>query len=146
MLSPQPLNVDMLHEELKIARRRGVQDSRLKSHASGVIELLYPAARYPDLNIHQRAIAAENLIVAAINALGGEVGHLLSVLLCVDPATSHLLLQRRRELAASRVGVLPATWQRGWWERQLLADLTAKIYRLHHDHADTYIPATAQPS
>ncbi len=144
MLPSQPLNIDTLHKELKIARRRGVQDSRLKSHAPGIIELLYPAARYPDLTIHQRAMAAENLIVAAINVLGAEVGHLLSVLLCLDPATSHLLLQQRRELAADRVGVLPATWQRGRWERQLLADLAAKVYRLHQAEADTYIPAAVE--
>lgn len=144
MLRPHPLDVDDLHQALKIARRWGVRDSRLKSHAPGVIELLYPTQRYPDLTIHQRAIAAENVIVAAINALGAEVGHLLSVLLCVDPATSHLLLQQRRELAANRVGVLPATWQRGRWERQLLADLAAKIYRLHQAGADIYIPAAVE--
>ncbi|MGH3875379.1 MAG: hypothetical protein ACRDSR_28445 [Pseudonocardiaceae bacterium] len=144
MLRSQSLDIDQLREALKAARRRGVQDSRLESHAPGLIELLYPARSYPGLTIHQRAMATENLIRAAIDVLGNEARHLLSVLLCVDPATSHLLLQRRREIAAQRVGVLPATWQRGRWERQLLTDLAAKIYRLHYNHADTYIPEPAE--
>lgn len=145
MLRSQPLDMDQLQEALKAARRRGVQDWRLENHAPRLIHLLYPARHYPDLSVHQRAMATENLVRAAISDLGGEAQRLLSVLLCVDPATSHLLLQQRREIAAQRVGVLPATWQRGRWERQLLADLAAKIYRLHH-HADTYLPTTVQSS
>lgn len=143
MLRPQPLNIDTLHQELKIARRRGVRDSRLKSSTPGIIELLYPSARYPDLTIHQRAMAAENLIVAAIDSLDDEASHLLSVLLCLTPDTPYSTLQQRREKAAEHVGILPATWERGWREPQLLQDLAAKIYRLHQANPNTYIPRGA---
>src|SRR5262249_7834277 len=112
MLRSQLLDMDQLHQALKAARRWGVRDSRLESHAPRLIELLYPAQQYPALSVHHRAMAAENLIKAAINDLGGEVGHLSAVLFGVDPATSHLLLQQRRGIAAQRVGVLPATWHR----------------------------------
>jgi hypothetical protein len=140
MLRPYSLDIDKLRDALKSARRRGVRDARLVSHAPGVIELLYPEQRYPDLSIHQRAIAAESLIVAAIGDLDGEAGSLSAVLFGVDPTTAHLLLKQRREIVADRVGVLPDTWQRGWREPQLLSDLAAKIYRLHHADPDAYIP------
>jgi hypothetical protein len=142
MLRPQPLDIDQLRQALKTARRRGVRDSRLVDYAPKVIDLLYPHDSYPHLSIHQRAAAAERLIVAAIDDLGGQTSRLSAVLFGADPATAHLLLKRRREIAADYVGVLPGTFERGWWERQLLSDLTAKVYRLHQDRATDYIPAT----
>lgn len=145
MLCPHPpLDVDQLLTALKRARRRGVRDSWLKSRAPGVIELLYPAGRYPGLSFHQRAMATENVIVAAIESLDDQASHLLSILLCLTPGTSYSTLQRRREMAAQYVGVLPATWERGWREPQLLSDLAAKICRLHQERADTYIPHPAE--
>lgn len=137
----QPLNTDMLRQELKRARRKGVRDARLKNHAPGLVELLYPARSYPELSIHQRAVAAENLIVAAVESLDDEARHLLSILLCLTPDTPYSTLQKRREKTAEHVGILPGTWERGWREPQLLDDLTAKIFRLHDDNADAYIPA-----
>ncbi|MGQ0715727.1 MAG: hypothetical protein ACT4NP_00195 [Pseudonocardiales bacterium] len=135
----QPLDIDQLREELKAARRRGVPASRLKTHAPGVIELLYPRDSYPELSIHQRAMAAESLIVAAIREHDGETGNISAVLFGVDPATSHLLLKQRREIVADKVGVLPDTWQRGWREQQLLSDLASIIYRLYYNGPHTYI-------
>jgi hypothetical protein len=146
MLRPQPLDIDTLHEALKIARRRGVRDSRLKSHAPRIIELLYPAARYPDITPDDRAIATEKVIVAAVDSLGEDVSHSLSILLCLTPGTLGLTLQQRRQMAAEHVGVLPATWERGWREPQLLADLAARIYRLHQTNPDAYIPAPVEPA
>lgn len=139
MPRPQPLDMEQLHKELKNARRRGVRDARLQSHAPRLVELLYPARVYLDLTVHQRAVAAENLIVAAVQSLDDEATHLLSILLCLTPDTSISTLQQRREKAAEHVGILPATWERGWREPQLLSDLAAKIYRLHLQGADTYI-------
>lgn len=145
MLRPQsPLDIDQLQKALKSARRRGVRDSWLKSRAPEVIELLYPAARYPELSVHQRAMAAENLIVAAIESLDAQASRLLSILLCLAPDTPYSTLQRRREIAAEYVGVLPATWERGWREPQLLSDLAAKICRLHQEGAEIYIPQPAE--
>lgn len=146
MLRRRPLNIDDLHRALKIARRKGVPASRLITHAPDMIELLYPATLYPDLTAYDRAIAAENLIVAAINALGGQARHLSSILLCLTQETLYTTLQQRREMAAEHAGVLPATWERGWREPQLLSDLAAHIYRLHQTSADTYIPETLTPT
>lgn len=143
MLRSQPLDMGQLQEALKAARRRGVRDSRLESHAPRLIELLYPACQYPDLSVHQRAMAAENLIVSAVESLDDQAHHLLSILLCLTRDTSYSTLQRRREQAAEYVGVLPRTWERGWREPQLLHDLAAKICRLHQQGADAYIQQPA---
>jgi hypothetical protein len=140
MLRSQSLDIYQLREALKAARRRGVPAARLVNHAPGVIELLYPVTSYPGLTIHQRAMAAENLIVAAVGALGEEARHLSSILLCLTHETLYATLRQRREMVAERVGVLPATWERGWREPQLFDDLAVQIYRLHQADADTYIP------
>jgi hypothetical protein len=144
MLRSQSLDIDQLHQALKAARRRGARAARLVNHARGVIELLYPKSSYPGLTLHQRAIAAENLIVAAVDTLGGEARHLSSILLCLTQETLYATLQRRREMAAEHVGVLPATWERGWREPQLLDDLAVQIYRLHQTAPDGYIPAATE--
>jgi hypothetical protein len=145
MLRPHPLDMDELHQALKRARRRGVRASRLVRHAPHIIDLLYPAARYPALSVHDRATATENLITAAVDCLGDEVRHMLSILLCLTPDTLYVNLQRRREMVAEHVGVLPGTWERGWREPQLFDDLAAEIYRLHHTDPGAYLPDTMQP-
>jgi hypothetical protein len=140
MLRLQSLDVDHLHQALKAVRRRGARAARLVKHAPSVIELLYPAARYPGLTIHDRAAASENLIDAAVDSLREDGGHPLSILLCLAPGTLHLNLRRRREMVAKQEGVLPGTWERGWREPQLFDDLAAVIYRLHQANAAAYIP------
>lgn len=146
MSRPHPLDMDELHQALKRARRRGVRASRLVRHAPHIIDLLYPAAHYPALSKHDRAAATENLIAAAVDSLGDEVRHVLSILLCLTPDTLYSTLQQRREIVAQHVGVLPGTWERGWREPQLFDDLAAEIYRLHHTNPGTYLPGTAQPA
>jgi hypothetical protein len=145
MLRPQPLDTHQLNEALTVARRKGVRDSRLKRYTPKVIELLYPALHHPHLTYNQRAAAAENIIVAAVESLDAEARHLLSILLCLTPDTSYSTLQQRREKAAEYVGILPRSWEGGWRERQLLDDLTARIDRLHHDNAAAYIPRPNSP-
>lgn len=145
-MHPHPLDIDELHQALKRARRRGVRASRLARHAPHIIELLYPVARYPALSVHDRATATENLIAAAVDSLGDDARHVLSILLCLTPDTLYSNLQRRREIVADHVGVLPGTWERGWREPQLFDDLAAEIYRLHHAGPDAYIPGTIQPA
>jgi hypothetical protein len=144
MLRSRSLDVDQLHQALKAARRRGARAARLVKHAPGVIELLYPAGRYPDLTVHDRAAASENLIAAAVDSLGEDGTRPLSVLLCLAPGTLNLNLRRRREMVAKQAGVLPGTWERGWREPQLFDDLTAVIYRLHQTSDNAYIPAAAE--
>src|SRR5262245_61023855 len=124
----QPLDMEQLRQALTAARRRGARAARLVKHAPSVIELLYPAARYPGLTVHDRAAASENLIQAAVDSLGKDGAQPLSILLCFAPGTLHLNLKRRREMVAHQAGVLPATWQRsGRREPQLFDDLAAVI-------------------
>lgn len=146
LLRPQPLDTNQLKVALEKARRKGVRDARLKSHAPGIIELLYPAARYPHLTFNERAAAAENIIVAAVESLDSEARHLLSLLLCLTSDTSYSTLQKRREQAAEYVGILPTSWVKGWRETQLLDDLTARIDRLYQQKANAYIPRTCEPT
>lgn len=146
MVRPRPLDIDELHQALKRARRRGVRASRLARHAPHIIELLYPASRYPARSVHDRAQATENLIAAAVDCFGDDVRHLLSILLCLTPDTLYVNLQQRREKVAEHVGVLPGTWERGWREPQLFDDLAAEIYRLHQTDPDAYLPETVQPA
>ena len=145
MLRPHPMDMDELHQALKRARRRGVRASRLVRHAPRIIDLLYPADRYPALSVHDRATATENLIAAAMDSLGDEVRYVLSILLCITPDTLYSTLQQRREIVAQHVGVLPGTWERGWREPQLFDDLAAEIYRLYHTNSGAYLPDTMQP-
>lgn len=140
MLRPHSLDMDQLHQALKRARRRGARASRLVRHAPRLIDLLYPVARYPALSVHDRATATESLIAAAVDCLGGDARHVLSILLCLGPDALYTNLQQRREIVADHVGVLPGTWERGWREPQLFDDLAAEIYRLHQTNPDAYIP------
>ncbi|MGH3871293.1 MAG: hypothetical protein ACRDSR_07225 [Pseudonocardiaceae bacterium] len=142
----QPLDMDQLLKALISARRRGVPASRLISHAPAIIELLYPGEKYPSLTTQDRAKSAENLIVAAAESLGEQARHLSSILLCLTQETLFATLQKRREMAAEHMGVLPGTWERGWREPQLFDDLATQIYRLHQADPDRYIPETAQPA
>jgi hypothetical protein len=136
----QPLDMDQLQKALITARRRGVPASRLVTHAPAIIELLYPATQYPNLTTQDRAAASEKLIVAAVDSLGDEARHLSSILLCLTQETLYATLQRRGEMVAEHMGVLPGTWERGWREPQLFDDLATQIYRLHRAGADVYIP------
>lgn len=136
-----PLDVTQLREGLKAARRRGVAAARLVNHAPLIVDVLYPEADYPGVAILDRAMAAENLIVAAVGALDDESRHLSAILLGMTRDGMYSTLQKRREQAAEHVGVLPQTWERGWRERQLFDDLAIQIFRLHQDSADAYLPA-----
>jgi hypothetical protein len=59
MTHPQLLDIETLHEAFKKARRLGVRVWWFVHHTPRVIELLFPAAHYPGLSVHDRAIAVE---------------------------------------------------------------------------------------
>lgn len=115
---------------------------RLVDHSPSVIEQLYPGADYPDLPIHDRAQAVENLIRTAVASIGGDAGYALAITLCLTPGTLGRKLDQRRELAATHLHRLPVTWTRGWREPTLFRDLVAEIFRLHQHHQADYLPGT----
>lgn len=131
MTSTRHIDFDELHDALKDARRHGVKAARLLDHAPALIELLYPAADYPELAAQDRALAVEKLVNAAVDSIGGDVGHALALTLCLRPGTLGRTLDGRRQLAAKYLGISPDTWTRGWRETRLFKDLVAEIYRLH---------------
>jgi hypothetical protein len=143
MTRPQPVDIEMLHEVFKEARRLGVRVWRLVHHTPHVIELLFPATHYPGLSVHDRAIAVEKLTRDAVDSIGGDVGHALAITLCLLPGTLGQTLDERRRLAAAHLGILQDTWERGWREDRLFHDLVMEIYRLHRTNPDpaTYFPA-----
>lgn len=143
MTRPQPLDIEILHEGFKEARRLGVRVWRLVHHTPHVIELLFPAAQYPGLSVYDRAIAVEKLTRDAVDSIGGDVGHALAITLCLLPGTLGQTLDERRRLAAAHLGILQDTWERGWREDRLFHDLVMEIYRLHRTNPDpaAYFPA-----
>jgi hypothetical protein len=143
MAGTQPLDIEMLHVAFKEARRLGVRVWRLVHYTPHVVELLFPAARYPGISLHDRAIAVEQLTRDAVASIGGEVGHALAITLCLLPGTLGCTLDERRRLAATHLGILQDTWERGWREERLFHDLVMEIYRLHRTNPDpaAYFPA-----
>lgn len=148
MMRPRPLDIGMLHEVFKEARRWGVRVWRLVHYAPQVVELLFPAAHYPGLSVHDRAIAVEKLTRAAVDCIGGDAGHVLAITLCLAPGTLGCTLDERRRLAAEYLGILQDTWERGWREDRLFHDLVMEIYRLHRTNPDpaAYFPPLAPSS
>jgi hypothetical protein len=145
MAGSRPLDIERLHEVFKEARRLGVRVWRLVHYAPHVVELLFPAAQYPGISLHDRAIAVEKLTRTAIDCIGGDAGHALAITLCLLPGTLGCTLDERRRLAAAHLGVLQDTWERGWREERLFHDLVMEIYRLHRTNPDpaAYFPAIA---
>jgi len=136
MTHPQLLDIKTLHEAFKEARRLGVRVWRLVHHTPRVIELLFPAAHYPGLSVHDRAIAVEKLTRDAVDSIGGDAGHALAITLCLLPGTLGHTLDERRRLAAAHLGISQDTWERGWREDRLFHDLVMEIYRLHRINPD----------
>jgi len=139
------IELEELHDALIRARRRGVRAARLLDHAPDLIQMLYPAGQHPKLDDDERAQATENLIKAAVDAIGGDVGHALALTLCLPPGTLGLTLEQRRQRAAEHLGIHPHTWTKGWRESRLVRDLIYEIHRLHRTNPAAYLPANDLP-
>lgn len=131
MTGPRCLNIEELYPQLRRALRHGARASRLLRYTPDVIELLYPAAAYPDLNACDRALQVEAVIREAAEAIGGNPGHAIAIVLCLPPGTVGRTLEDRRRVAARHLDLEADTWRRDWHEGALLYDLAIEIYRLH---------------
>lgn len=142
MTSQRRIDLEELHNALIRARRRGVRAPRLLDYAPDLIEMLYPAEQHPNLDDDERAQATENLIKAAVDSIGGDVGHALALTLCLPPGTIGLTLEQRRQRAAEHLRIDPHTWERGWREPRLIRDLVYEINQLHRTNPTAYLPAS----
>lgn len=136
MTGTRRLNIEALNRHLRDARRHGARASRLLHYTPELVELLYPAEQYPQLDAHDRAITTETLIRQAIDAIGGDAGHALAIILCLTPGTLGCTLDDRRRMAADHLGIRADTWKRGWREGALFRDLLLEIYQLRQSTSD----------
>jgi hypothetical protein len=125
------LTVEALHQYLRSALRHGARASRLLRHSPELIDLLYPADVYSQLNASDRAIKTETLIRQAVDAIGGQSGHAIAIILCLASGTLDHKLQHRRSLAAQHLGIQAETFRCPWREGALLHDLAVEVYRLY---------------
>lgn len=125
------LTVEELHHHLRGALRHGARASRLLRHTPQVVELLYPTQEHSGLNASDRAIKTEALIRRAVDAVGGQSGHAIAIILCLAVGTLDHKLAHRRSLAAQHLGIQAETFRCPWREGALLHDLAVEIYRLH---------------
>lgn len=137
MTTGKRLNVEALHQHLRDALRHGAKAARLLRHSPELVDLLYPADAYSQLNSTDRALKTETLIQQAIDAIGGQSGHAISIILCLASGTRDHNLQRRRSLAAQHLGIQAETFRCHWREGALLHDLTVEVYRLYATGEET---------
>lgn len=131
MTTGKRLNLEALHQHLRGAVRHGARASRLLRHSPELVDLLYPADAYSQLNASDRAIKTETLIRQAVDAIGGQSGHAISIILCLASGSLDHKLQGRRSLAAQYLGIQAETFRCPWREGALLYDLAVEVYRLY---------------
>jgi hypothetical protein len=122
------LTAEALHQEFKHALRKGARASRLVRYSPNLVELLAPEADHPERSLHDRAIAAEQIIRQAIEHIGGESGEALATIFCLKPGTLGLTLDARRRMAADLLGVQGDTFRRERHEGLLVWDLAMEVY------------------
>lgn len=121
-----------LYELLLHARRHGARAPFLVRYTPEVIDLLRPAAA-DNVNetMEDRSFYAENVIRRAIDAIGGEAGQALSVVLALSAGTLGRTLEDRRHIAGQRLRIAGDTFRRSRYEDDLLHVLAQEIRRLH---------------
>jgi len=123
------LTPEAVQKELKRALRKGAQASRLVRFSQSLVDLLVPAhLGGPEIAIHDRAIAAEQLIREGISAIGGASGEALTNILCLKPGTLDLTLEQRRQAAGALLGMEGETFRRDRHEGLLIWDLAMSVY------------------
>lgn len=126
----ESFDVDGLYKRLRRALRHGVRASRLLRSSPDLVELLAPTDRFPGQGLHDRAIAAEDLIRRAVDQIGGTAGQALEIILGLAAGTVASRLEDRRRQAGVLLDVQPGTFRRDWREAALIHDLAVEIYRL----------------
>ena len=133
--------VQKLYKYLRSAVRYGARAARLVQHVPGIIELLYPADRYPDVSEHSRALKVEaDIRRAVVEDIGGAPGRALATILCLPPGTLGRKLLDRRRIAGSYLGIDAETFRHAPHEGALLLDLAVEIHRHATRHIDTQQP------
>jgi hypothetical protein len=136
MTSKIVLDVDALYEALGRAVFYGARASQLWRYTREIVDMLYPAADYPDVDDLGRALVAEALIRRAVAAIGGISADALGILLCLSPGVMGRPASARQRLAAGLFDRHPRAFRRGRYQRDLLYDLAVEIYRIHSDTAN----------
>lgn len=131
MTSKIVLNVDLLCEALGRAVFYGARASQLWQYSREIVDMLYPAAAYPDVDDLGRALVTEALIRRAVAAIGGVSADALGILLCLSPGVVGRPASARQRLAAGLFDRHPRAFRRGRYQHDLLYDLAVEIYRLH---------------
>src|SRR5918997_4482053 len=141
MSSQRLLNTEALLKQLKRVRRRGARASRILQYTPELVEMLYPATMYPDLDAEARSMVVEHLIRQAVDVIGGDEGHALAITLGLLPGLMGMRLNDRRKRAAEYMGVTANTWRRGPNEGVLFYDLAVEINRLYGTDPNPKLPA-----
>ncbi|MDT3440972.1 hypothetical protein [Pseudofrankia sp. BMG5.37] len=129
MTSTQP-DVPTLTDQLRAAMRHGVRAASLAAHAPELIDLLTagsPGSR------DERAIAAEQIIRAATEPLGPNVGPAMRIMLGLEPGTWHTRIETRRDRAAHLLDIAPNTFRRRRHEATYLRDIAWQIWQTQRD-------------
>lgn len=131
MTSRIVLDVNALCEALGRAVFYGARASQLWKYSREIVDMLYPAAAYPDLDDLGRALLAEALIGRAVAAIGDISAQALGNLLGLSPGMIGRSHAERQRLAAGLFDRHPRTFRQGRYQHDLLYALAVEIYRLH---------------
>lgn len=131
MTSRIVLHVDALVEALRRAVFYGARASQLWQYSREIVDMLYPATAYPDVDDLGRALVTEALIRRAVAAIGGISAEALGILLSLSPGMIGRSHADRQRLAAALFDRHPRTFHQGRYHRDLLYALAVEIYRLH---------------
>jgi hypothetical protein len=124
------IDVRQLHRFLKTAIRHGARAARLVEHLPEIVELLYPAARWPHLSQHERALNVEADIRRAVDEdIGGAPGEAVATVLCLRSGTVGRTLEDRRRVAADFLDLEAGTFRRDRHESALLRDVATEMLR-----------------
>ena len=127
------LSTAELEEALQVTLRSGARAGQLLT-VDGVlplVDLLAPPADDDTVRGGMRAIAAEEIIRAAIAAVGGTYATVLEILLQIAPAGNGKPLSERREQCAQLLNVSADTFAKtDAYEKTIMRVLLMEIYRI----------------
>jgi hypothetical protein len=133
MTGHRRLDLEVLHQSLRDALRHGARAVHLLWYVPHLVDMLFPPEQHPDLTGNKRAIETQLLIQRGIEAIGGDKGHALAIVLGLAPATFEITLTDRREKAADYLGIQAITWVKRKHEARALHGLALEIYQLHRN-------------
>jgi len=132
-MTSEPLNVETLTGQLRNAMRHGVRAASLAAHTPTLIDLLTagtPGGR------DERAVTAEQIIRAATELLGPDVGTAMRIMLGLEAGTWHARIETRRERAAAILDITPGAFRRPRHETTYLREVAWQIWQAQRDDTD----------